>query len=173
MSAIFISIFALLFTTFSFWWQNWRSGKIVVGAPRTYAAFADKNKVVMHLPFVFFNNGPKPKLIENLRIELEGYPAPLVFNATVGKLGSDEGRKFATQFPLHGNKAECIICDFSCNKHGFKFEAKEYRLKLKAIVNEDNGWTNLKEFKLFVSEQSIDSINGKAFIPHDNRKWDG
>jgi len=36
--ALFISVFALLFTIFSFWWMNWRRGKIIVGSPRSFAA---------------------------------------------------------------------------------------------------------------------------------------
>jgi len=31
--ALFISVFALLFIIFSFWWMNWRRGKIIVGLP--------------------------------------------------------------------------------------------------------------------------------------------
>ena len=170
-TAILISTLALLFTTFSFWWQNWRSGKVIIGAPRTYAAFADSNKLLIHLPFVFYNSGPRPKLIDNLRVEIEGYPEPLIFNATIEKLASSDNRKYATQFPLHGNKAEFIICEFTNNKKGFRFEAKNYQVRLMAIVNEGDSWVCLKEFSLVVSQQSIESINGKAFIAHDNHKW--
>jgi hypothetical protein len=35
--AVIISIAALAFTVFSFWWMNWRKGKLIVGPPRTFA----------------------------------------------------------------------------------------------------------------------------------------
>lgn len=173
-AAILISTFALLFTIWSFWWQNWRSGKLIIGPPRTYAAFVDKDQVVMHLPLVFFNSGPKPKLIENLKIEIEGYPLILVFTAVVTDLASASAdkKKWALQFPLHGNKAETIICEFSNLPNGFQFEAKEYRLRLLAIMNEDDDWTCLKSFILSISKKSITLINGKSFTVHDNHKWD-
>ena len=87
------------------------------------------------------------------------------------KLASSDDRKYATQFPPHENKAEFIICEFCNNKKGFKFEAKNYKVRLTAIINEGDSWVCLKEFSLIVSQQSIESINGKALIAHDNHKW--
>ena len=171
MTAIIISIAALTFTLYSFWWQNWRSGQIVVGAPRLYAAYVDKEKLIIEIPLVIYNSGPKPFLIENLQLELEGVSEPLYFVATVAKLGTDEDRAFATQFPLHGNKAQNLICEFQRYPKGFTFEAKEYKVKLNALVNEKRDWKCLKMFTLCVSEKDLETINGKAFIVHENHKW--
>ena len=171
MAAIIISLTALTFTLYSFWWLNWRSGKILVGAPRTYAALVDKEALIIEVPLVLFNSGPKPILVENLKLEIEGESEPLYFVATVEKLGTDQGRAFATQFPLHGNKAESLICEFQRYPKGFVFTDKEYQLKLKALVNENKEWCCLKEFSLHVTDKDIETMNGKAFVVHENHKW--
>ena len=68
-SALIISTLALLFTIFSFWWMNWRTGILRVGTPRSYAAFGSvENKMVLEFPFVFFNDGPIPIIVQNLRL---------------------------------------------------------------------------------------------------------
>ena len=110
-------------------------------------------------------------MLENLQVEIEGFPEKLVFAATVDKLGSDEGRSFATQFPLHGNSAVKLICEFHCNERDYVFESKPYTMKLNAILNKDNKWVCLKTFVIFISEKSAGIINGEAFVVHDNHKW--
>ena len=58
-AALLISTFALFFTIFSFWWMNWRKGKIIVGPPRSFAATSkgENDQLVVQLPFVFYNEG--------------------------------------------------------------------------------------------------------------------
>ncbi|MFQ5857385.1 MAG: hypothetical protein ACE5LU_17400 [Anaerolineae bacterium] len=83
--ALIISILALLFTVFSFWWMNWRKGKLHVGSPRGFAAFGSmERKMVLEFPFVFFNDGPIPIIVQSLRLTLleEQTPRPLNFIAT-------------------------------------------------------------------------------------------
>src|SRR5688572_21193856 len=104
-AALIISITALLFTVFSFWWMNWRTGNLRVGRPRTFAAFGSQDgKVVLEFPLIFFNDGPIPIFVQNLRLIFleEKQPRPLNFIAIVKKLGTDEDRAFATQFPVDG-----------------------------------------------------------------------
>ncbi|PJB57344.1 MAG: hypothetical protein CO097_02675, partial [Candidatus Infernicultor aquiphilus] len=50
--ALFISVFALLFIIFSFWWMNWRRGKIIVGLPRSFAATSksEDDLLIVQLP---------------------------------------------------------------------------------------------------------------------------
>jgi hypothetical protein len=154
MTGIFVSVLALLFTLYSFWWMNWRKGDLVVGAPRTCAAACSQGKVIFWLPLVLYNSGPRPILIENLQLRLldEG-GQPLFFNAISKKLGSDEDREFATQFPIEGNKTLRVICEFQKKDHNFGFCKKVYCLALDARLDEKD-WIQIKEFKIPVNEAS-------------------
>jgi hypothetical protein len=169
-SAFVISALALLFTVFSFWWMNWRTGKLRVGAPRTYAAIGSlAGKMVLEFPFVFFNDGPMPIIVQNLRLVFsdEREPRPLSFIATVKKLGSDEGRSFATQFPVRGREATLMICEFQGEPGGMDFEVRSYPMELQARLGYGKPWKCICCFPLNVSPQGLQTIN-KAFVVHDN-----
>jgi hypothetical protein len=53
--ALVISIFALLFTIFSFWWMNWRKGKLIIGPPRSFALAAQGKEglLLIRIPLIF------------------------------------------------------------------------------------------------------------------------
>jgi hypothetical protein len=169
-AAIAISIIALLFALYSFWWMHWRTGKLLVTHPKTYAAHgSDQGKLVIELPFVFVNTGPAPIVVRNLRLLLtnETSPIPLSFVATVNKLGSDEGRAFATQFPVHGNQALALICEFQRSPGQLLFQSTTYSLRLEAQLANQPKWRRLAQFNLCVSDRSLESIN-RQFIVHEN-----
>ncbi len=169
-SAFIISMLALLFTVFSFWWMNWRTGKLRVGAPRTYAALGSlERQMILEFPFVFFNDGPMPIIVQNLRLAFpdETQPRPLIFIATVKKLGRDEDRSFATQFPVRGREAILLICEFQREPGGMAFEARSYPMELQAQLGDGKLWKCICRFTLNVSAQGLQTIN-KAFVVHDN-----
>lgn len=169
-SPFVISILALLFTVFSFWWMNWRTGNLSVGPPRTYAAIGSLDRqMILEFPLVFFNDGPTPIIVQNLRLVFAGErgSSPLVFVATVGKLGTDQGRSFATQFPVRGREAMLLICEFQREPGGLVFEARSYPLELQAQTGNRKLWKSICRFTLNVSPQDAQTIN-KAFVVHDN-----
>lgn len=169
-AALVISILALLFTVFSFWWMNWRTGKLHIGSPRTYAAFgSQEGRMVLEFPFVFFNDGPMPIFVQNLRLLFlqETQPRPLSFIATVKKLGKDEDRAFATQFPVHGREAILLICEFQREPGGMTFEARNYPMELQAKLSNSKKWKQICRFSLNVPERSLPTIN-RQFVVHDN-----
>jgi len=168
--ALIISTLALLFTVFSFWWMNWRKGKLQVGTPRTYAAFGSlEGKMVLEFPFVFFNNGPIPIIVQNLRLVFseDKESRPLNFIATVKKLGKDEERAFATQFPIRGREALLLICEFQRSPGGMIFESNNYPMELHAKLDNSKKWKRICNFNLNVTEKSLPAIN-QQFIVHDN-----
>jgi hypothetical protein len=169
-SPIVISILALSFTIFSFWWMNWRTGRLRVGSPRAYAALGSiEGKMVLEFPFVFFNDGPMPIVVHNLRLVFsdETLPHPLVFTATVKKLGRDEDRSFATQFPVRGREALLLICEFQRTPGKMAFEERGYPIELQASFGVGTRWASICRFTLRVSAASLQAIN-KAFVVHDN-----
>jgi hypothetical protein len=169
--ALIISSLALLFTILSFWWMNWRRGSLRIGTPRSYAAKGsiDENLIIT-LPFVFYNNGASAIIVQNLRLLLlneQSNAKPLFFNATLERLLKDEGRAFATQFPVRGREAVTIICEFQRKPGDLLFEKGSYPIELQAILNENHKWQTLCRFDLNVKQESLSSIN-KQYIAHDN-----
>ena len=169
-TAIFISILALVFTVGSFWSMNWRTGKLIVGEPRSYAAnILSNGELFMHFPFVFYNSGPLPLFIQNLRIVFpnESPTMPLVFTATVDKLATDEGSAIATQFPLNGRDTILLICTFHRTK-GKTFQVGKYPMELQAMLKNNNkGWETVCSFDLNVSAETAEQIP-KRFTAHYN-----
>ncbi len=168
--AFTISMLALLFTFFSFWWMNWRTGKLKIGAPRSYAALGSlERQMILEFPFVFFNDGPMPIIVQNLRLVFsdETQRRPLVFIAVVKKLGRDDDRSFATQFPVRGREAILLICEFQRDPGGLVFQERRYPMELQAQTDGSKLWTCICRFTLNVSAQGLQTIN-QAFVVHDN-----
>ena len=168
--SIVISVLALLFTIFSFWWIHARRGRLQVSPPRSFATLGSQEaKLVLELPLLFFNTGPQPIVIDNLRLTfLEEKPAsPLNFVATLATLGKDDGREFATQFPVRGREAFVKVCEFQRDPGKLTFEVRQYPMSLEARVNGSKKWTAILDFDLTVSERGAKIIN-KNFVVHDN-----
>ena len=172
-AAIFISILALLFTIFSFWWMNWRRGEIRLGSNlRSYAACASNNKLRIDLPLIFFNSGAVPLVVENLRLyfpKISEDDKYLSFTATVAKLGTDEGRAFARPFSIHGGDVVEMICEFHSTKTSFKFQEGEYKFEIQSLLGHKKEWETLNEYTIHVCANAIQTLNS-ALITHDNQK---
>ena len=174
-AAIFISLLALAFTIFSFWWMNWRPGSLLVGDVRTYAANSSLRKLLIEFPFVFFNPGAQPVILQNLRLVLPDYggeQAPLFFNATMDELGTDKGRKFATPFAVQGGKTIDLICEFQRVDSEFQFTAQTYLVELQAKLGWNSQWHLVKRIHLNVRESHVETLN-KILVVHDNEPVPG
>ena len=90
--------------------------------------------MVVEFPFVFFNDGPLPIIVQTLRVLFlnEEKARPLNFIATVQKLGKDEDRAFAIQFTIRGREAVLLICEFQREPGGMIFKAQTYMMEVQA-----------------------------------------
>ncbi len=151
--------------------MHWRRGNLVVGIPRSYAARGSQaENLLITLPLVFFNDGAAAIVVQNLQLLLldEGANArPLFFNATLEKLLKDEGRAFATQFPVLGREAVSLICEFQRSPGNLLFEAKRYAIELQAILDDRDEWQSLARFDLMVIDSAVPAIN-RQYLVHDN-----
>lgn len=152
-ATVFISVLALMFTIFSFWWMNWRKGKLIVGAPRTYALYApgEKDLLTVQLPLVFYNNGAATQVIQNLRLRLEqnNRSAVLVFNNTETDLASDKSNsQWARQFAIEGRKAYSNIFEFYRNPSEFVPSEGKCKATLERKLYEDLSWREILVFDL-------------------------
>src|SRR5437867_1652885 len=80
-TAAVIAALALAFTIGSFWWMNWRRGSLTVTAPGSFAATTQQDRLILLLPFVFYNDGPVPYVVRDLRLLISDEPEgmPLTF----------------------------------------------------------------------------------------------
>jgi hypothetical protein len=70
--------------------------------------------VVLELPLVFANDGPRTRVIRNLRLNASDLCGDklMVFMATHETPNAATGRRFATAFVVPPNSASLILCEF-------------------------------------------------------------
>lgn len=172
-TAIIISVSALGFTIFSFWWMNWRKGKIELSSNlRTYAACANGNKLLIELPLILHNTGAIPLVVENMRLHLPAIKENekhLFFNATVSKLGTDTDRAFAKPFSIHGGNVIELICEFQNTSTKFCFEEGDYNFEVQALLGNAGKWKTIKTYTIHVHGSDLQTLNDRL-ITHDNQK---
>lgn len=171
--ALIISSLALLFTTFSFWWMNWRRGRLIVGPPRSYAACSKggNSNIIVQLPLVFYNNGAATHVVQNLRLTLEQgnkKSEVLYFNNTLSNLVSNDKREWARQFAVEGRKSYSSIFVFKRRAGGFVFAPEMCKAILEAKLNKGNKWQTLLKFDIQTPEDKIKTLNSNTIIPYDN-----
>src|SRR4051794_21127716 len=66
-----VSLSALAFTIMTFWWNNWRRGRLTVGYPRTFAATTASGLPILTLPLTFQNTGAIAIGVRALRVLVE------------------------------------------------------------------------------------------------------
>ena len=165
-----ISIAALSFTILSFYWLYFRKGKLVVSRPRTFAALGgnSKDRVVVYLPLILYNSGAAHLVVENLELSFLEDPAhPLAFVATVDKLGTSEGRKYATPFAIAGRRACGLICEFQ-RPNPLAFEPKGYPLRLTFRLSGEDLWHDGLDFELYLNHDKVTIVNGNSLRVLDN-----
>jgi len=168
--SLIVSLSALAFTIFSFYWLNFRRGKLVVARPRTFACLGGSQRARAHvyLPLIFSNSGAAHLVVENLRLVfLESPLMPFSFIATVARLGTSENRHFATPFSIKGREAVALICEFQ-REHQLVFEAKRYDLRLDFRFSGEDDWRTAAEFSLHFNQEKATIANGAHLIALDN-----
>ena len=171
--ALIISTLAVLFTIFSFWWLNWRRGRLIVGPPRSFAACSsgENGNIIIQLPLVFYNNGAAAHVVQNLRLTLEQgdkKSAILYFNNTLSSLASNDNREWARQFAVEGRKSYSSIFVFQRRPGGFVFAPEKCKAILEAKLNKCEKWQTLLRFDLQTPEGKIQTLNSNTIIPYDN-----
>jgi len=68
--ALFLSIFAIGFTIFSFWWLNVRRGKLVATDPQHVFGRFESPTLEIKLPFALENTGPRAIVVSVFRLRI-------------------------------------------------------------------------------------------------------
>lgn len=170
--ALLISTCSLLFLM---WWTRWRKGKLHVGRPRAFAVSSRPDLLLLQIPVVFYNDGAVPIIVNDLKLAMgSGEQArTLGLAATVTRVGTDDGRAFATQFPVPARQAVFLILEFQRSPGGvsyevYSFEATEYPVELYGKLDAHEEWTLLSRFHLRIEENILRSINSGILLAHSN-----
>jgi hypothetical protein len=174
-ASAFFSVVALTISGFNFYYVNFRRGKLIVSSPRVFeiAEFQGTelaySRVILRLPFVFFNRGALPRVVQNLQLtfldEVKGQRHHNYhFWATVKHfttrdieagtmLQIDQERRLAYQFPVKAREALPYICEFwSQAGEALLGEQGSKRVALRAKVDDRDEWETLVTFSLHLTK---------------------
>ncbi|NED34124.1 hypothetical protein [Streptomyces sp. SID8499] len=160
---------ALLFTIGSFWWLNARQGKLKSYAPHSFAAAATRTKTLIRIPLVLFNTGPKPIIVQNLRLvlkgaELKGVTLPWSTTRDRIRPEKDDDPRLPGVFVVNGRVAEQVFAEFSTPYPYFIPELQEYQAVVECKLGHKKEWLTLVDFPI-----RLGNITSPAnYIPYSN-----
>jgi len=156
---------ALVFTVGTFWWMNWRRGRLHVFVPGSYAATTQRNRLILLLPLVFYNDGPVPYIVRDLRLrfadDMDGIP--LQFQRTRGGVSPKHHPDLldlGAAFPVPGNRTVRLFCEFERRPANRQLNAGQHPVLLEALTNHDASWKLLLQFDFNVNEEAAAAIPG-------------
>jgi hypothetical protein len=175
-----ISICALSFTIFSFWWIHRRPGKLVILPPRSFELWRsadDPEAQLIVLPIVFFNKGAMPVIVRNLRLihKPDGTLKPFTFQHVVDGLGparKKEHPEIATQFPVRGGDAVLRHIQFMRIPSGIEWREGTHNFRLDAVLGSAPKWRPIIDVDLRLRKSDITHANAKRSWLVDNMRED-
>jgi hypothetical protein len=170
-SPIVVAVLALLFTVGSFWWLQARRGKLQTFRPHTFAAAATPDATRLRLPLVFYNTGPKPIVVQNLRLRFPDEPGaqlPLPWTNTRKTLDpvEDDVTDMPAVFAVPGRATVQMFIEFGSPWPGFALGGKEVTTRLETYLAHHGEWRELMTFTL--AGQAI--AHPDAYIAYANRR---
>ncbi|UCM89267.1 hypothetical protein [Streptomyces marincola] len=113
-AAAVVAACALVFTVLSFWWLNARQGRLYAYAPHSFAATITEERISILLPLVVFNSGPKPIIVQDMRLVFLRSGVSLPWHATREKLRVVKGDEvhLPSVFAVNGRTAQQIFVEF-------------------------------------------------------------
>lgn len=173
---IVVSGLALAFTVLSFWYMNWRRGKLRVGNIQHFAAGKslegnadEKNVVVIKLPLILFNTGARPLVVESFRLVPKSIASlsVLFFERVDDRLImtslDDQQIKNDYFFLPVLIKANEVVKDnfvFEARDSSFDFTQSRYMFNLEAQIAGRRGWRKVKAIELdFTKATDIELFN--------------
>lgn len=144
---------ALTFTIGSFWWLNARQGALRSYTPHSFAATVTPSKTLIRLPLVFFNTGPKPIIVQNLRLTIfdttEG-TVKLPWSTTRDRIRPEKGDdpRLPSVFVVNGRSAVQIFTEFSIPFPDFIPDHREHQVVIECKLGHKRHWVKLLAFPL-------------------------
>lgn len=165
--ALLVSLLALFFTLFSFWWMNWRKGKLNCGpvsalyagtATENSAEFGQRKIQVLGVPLILWNSGACPLVISQLRVELSELGLVWDYESTQSTFdisaSSIEADYFTMPISLNSNEIKSINAVFHLRLDGFEFMLRKYKFRVQAVVFGETKWRDIVTTELDCSKFS-------------------
>lgn len=161
-SSFIISVLALGFTLFSFWWMNWRPGRLRVGDLRQFAAGRTSTgesdapvSICIGLPLVIVNTGACTVVLESLRLTPVGrdrlgglsfrnVESPL-WTIDVSQVKQDN---FFLPASVKANEVLRSNFVFTAEQSRLKIDRRLYHMHLEGKISWSRDWTKLKDIEL-------------------------
>ncbi|MER5842159.1 hypothetical protein ABT099_17985 [Streptomyces prasinus] len=152
-AAAAVAACALLFTIVSFWWLNARQGKLKSYTPHSFAAAVTRSKTLIRVPLVFFNTGPKPIIVQNLRLVFLGATQNKVilpWSTTRDRIRpeKDDDPRLPSVFIVNGRAAVQVFVEFSTPFPNFIPEHREYQAMVECKLGHKGKWSELLTFSI-------------------------
>ena len=162
--ALIISAAAFSFSVASFfltfYWQYWRSGKLIIYKPRSYYLLDEFPQTDIQIILNFYNDGSKPILIQDLRLVfLKGQRSPLPFRYIIGKIGYTNDRRDKVPFTVEPRGQSQLVCEFVGQQDG---PERPGFFELQAKLGNNKKWTK-RMCRFLLSECEEYKINPQIF----------
>jgi len=162
------ALLTLLFTVGSFWWTNWRRGRIIVGRPRTYSYAPARDRTILLIPLPLSNTGAKPIVLSALRLrspDNQQIAAPQVRTRTAA-LPKSEGVDFASAISVGGRESLVAFPEFQAEP-SFRLSDGRNRLVLEAWLEHKQTWKRIGTVELYAKSEDQRG-KGENLVPYDN-----
>ena len=176
-----VSALALAFTVLSFWYMNWRRGKLHIGNIQHFGAGKalegnedKKNVVVIKLPLILFNTGARPLVVESLQLVSNSIDSLSVLSfervddqITMTSQSQQEitGDYFFIPVLIKPNEVVKGNFVFEARNSAFDFSQSKYSFNLEAQVSGRRGWRKVKNIELdFTKATDIELFNLNEFF---------
>jgi len=152
----FIATLALLFTIGSFWWLNARQGKLRSYKPYSFGYALTATQVSLRFPLVLYNTGPKPIIVQDLRMSFPKVPGvgSLPWRTSRSQLKPDpeDNLELPAAFTVPGRQAPQHFIEFGISSDdplpGIDLKNKEYKVLIEVLLGHKRRWRKLLTFPL-------------------------
>jgi hypothetical protein len=136
------------------------------------AATTEHGKLILVFPFVLYNSGPVPYVVRDLRLRFRDEPdgSPLSFERVRTGISPSHSNleELSAAFPVRGNEAVRMVCEFQRTPIGRAMKAGRHLLLLEALTDKGDDWRQLLVFDLNVNTNAEVTMPTN-FISFSNR----
>jgi len=171
LGTIFISLLALAFGLYNFWWGNWRKGKLITSDPLIYSLTAHEynlenskevfSRITIQFPLVILNTGGTTRFIQDIKLIIkqnEKESNEIYFDHIYLSMDMKDGTK-AQQFAIEGHKAYSACFHFYRRMTNLILSPGSCKVIIKAKIDNDD-WKTLHEFDFIIKDgQNLGAFN--------------
>ncbi|MFZ2541174.1 MAG: hypothetical protein WAW75_05300 [Gallionella sp.] len=148
--ALVLSLCAIIFTIFSFWWLNARRGKVIAIGPQYVFGQFKSQKLAIQLPLVLQNTGPQSIVISGFAVRfLETQKDKLIW---VGFSTDPLDGEFSFKKPVVLKGFDAIQTILYFQREAAENLLVPHKVQLQAVWSGKNTWRALTSFTMPASK---------------------